>query len=78
MLIRCKSTFYHPQTFQPLLRVGCYYDVLDIDSVGYRIIDETGTKSGSWYYTDYFVPVEESREEKIDSIVGYSSVGLNI
>lgn len=70
MLIKCKSTFYHPQTFQPLLCIGCHYDVLDIDSIGYRVVDETG--SGRWYCRDYFVPVEESREKKIDSIIYFN------
>jgi len=49
------------------IQVGKYYLVTDIDSIGYRIIDDLGRNY--WYTKELFEPLEEKRNILINEII---------
>ena len=49
------------------IQVGKYYLVTDIDSIGYRIIDDLGRNY--WYTKELFEPLEEKRDNLINEII---------
>lgn len=49
------------------LRIDAYYQVTDIDTIGYRIIDDLG--QNFWFTKDCFEPIEETRDEKINQLL---------
>jgi len=49
------------------LRIDTYYKVTDIDSIGYRIIDDLGRNY--WFTKDSFEPIEETRDKLLNELL---------
>ena len=49
------------------LRIDAYYKVTDIDSIGYRIIDDLGRNY--WFTKDSFEPIEEIRDKLLNELL---------
>ena len=49
------------------LRIDAYYQVTDIDTIGYRIIDDLGRNF--WFTKDSFEPIEESRDKLLSELL---------
>jgi len=49
------------------LRIDAYYKVTDIDSIGYRIIDDLGRNY--WFTKDSFEPIEERRDKLLNQLI---------
>ena len=49
------------------LRIDAYYQVTDIDTIGYRIIDDLGRNF--WFTKDRFEPIEESRDKLLNDLL---------
>ena len=49
------------------LRIDAYYQVTDIDTIGYRIIDELGRNY--WFTKDSFEPIEEIRDKLLNELL---------
>jgi hypothetical protein len=49
------------------LRIDAYYQVTDIDTIGYRIIDDLGRNY--WFTKDSFEPIEEKRNKIINKLL---------
>ena len=53
--------------YRPALKVGNFYQVIDKDNIGYKIIDDLGR--GYWYVKDCFEPIQETRNDKINNLL---------
>ena len=53
--------------YQPALKVGNFYQVIDKDNIGYKIIDDLGRNY--WYVKDCFEPIQETRNDKINNLL---------
>lgn len=53
--------------YRPALKVGNFYQVIDKDKIGYKIIDDLGR--GYWYVKDCFEPIQETRNDKINNLL---------
>lgn len=51
------------------LRIDTFYQVTDLDNIGYRIIDDLG--QNFWYSKDKFEPIEDARNKKINQLINY-------
>jgi hypothetical protein len=49
------------------LKIDTYYQLTDIDTIGYRIIDELGRNL--WYIKANFEPIEDTRDKKINQLI---------
>ena len=49
------------------LRIDTYYQLTDIDTIGYRIIDDLGRNF--WFTKDSFEPIEESRDKLLSDLL---------
>jgi len=49
------------------LRIDAYYQVTDIDTIGYRIIDDLGRNY--WFTKDSFEPIEETRDKLLNELL---------
>lgn len=49
------------------LRIDSYYQVTDIDTIGYRIIDDLGRNY--WFTKDSFEPIEEIRDKLLNELL---------
>ena len=49
------------------LRIDAYYQVTDIDTIGYRIIDDLGRNY--WFTKDSFEPIEEIRDRLLNELL---------
>lgn len=49
------------------LKINSYYQVTDIDSIGYRIIDDLGRNY--WFTKDSFEPIEEIRDKLLNELL---------
>lgn len=49
------------------LRIDAYYQVTDIDTIGYRIIDDLGRNY--WFTKDSFEPIEEIRDKLLNELL---------
>lgn len=81
MWLKCKNTYYHPFTFEVLLRVGISYFVKFVNPA--KIVNHnmrlkcriTDDKGQSFWLTEgfsvetYFEDTQESRSKKIDEIL---------
>ena len=51
------------------LKIDTFYQVTDLDNIGYRIIDDLG--QNFWYSKDKFEPIEDTRNKKINQLINY-------
>jgi hypothetical protein len=65
MIVRCKSDNDSVGKLKGLT-IDKSYTVLDIDSIGYRIVDNE--LRNFWYTKDLFYPIDEERNKKIEQI----------
>ena len=49
------------------IRIDAYYQVTDIDTIGYRIIDDLGRNF--WVTKDSFEPIEEIRDKLLNELL---------
>jgi hypothetical protein len=49
------------------LTLGNYYQITDIDNIGYRVIDDLGRNF--WFTKECFEPIEETREKILNEIL---------
>jgi len=49
------------------LTIGSYYQINDIDNIGYRIIDDLGRNY--WYTKECFEPIEEARDNILNELL---------
>jgi hypothetical protein len=49
------------------LRIDTYYQLTDIDTIGYRIIDDLGRNF--WFTKDSFEPIEETRDKLLNKLI---------
>jgi len=49
------------------LRIDAYYQVTDIDTIGYRIIDDLGRNY--WFTKGSFEPIEEKRDKLLNELL---------
>ena len=49
------------------LRIDAYYQLTDIDTIGYRIIDDLGRNY--WFTKDSFEPNEEIRDKLLNELL---------
>lgn len=52
---------------QPGIIVGRYYEVIDQDTIGYKVIDEFGRRL--YYIKSCFEPIEVTRDRKINKLL---------
>jgi hypothetical protein len=49
------------------LTIGSYYQLTDIDNIGYRVIDNLGRNF--WHTKECFEPIEETRDKLINELL---------
>jgi hypothetical protein len=49
------------------LRIDAYYQLTDINNIGYRIIDDLGRNF--WFTKDSFEPIEETRDKLLNELL---------
>jgi hypothetical protein len=49
------------------LTLDTYYQLTDIDNIGYRIIDDLGRNF--WYTKECFEPIEEARDNILNKLL---------
>lgn len=67
MKIKCIKNNDSVGRLKGLLRIDTYYQVTDIDTIGYRIIDDLG--QNFWFTKDCFEPIEEKRNKIINKLL---------
>jgi hypothetical protein len=66
MIVRCKSDSYVRLGKNPGLTIDKLYKVLDINNIGYRIVDDK--ERNYWYTKDLFYSIDEERDKKLNSL----------
>ena len=69
MIVRCKSDNDSVGKLKGLT-IDKSYKVTDIDSIGYRIVDNE--LRNFWYTKDLFYPIDEERNKKLNQILSLS------
>ena len=69
MMIKCKSDNDSVGKLKGLT-IDKSYKVTDIDSIGYRIVDNE--LRNFWYTKDLFYPIDEERNKKLNQILSLS------
>ena len=67
MKIKCIKDHDSVGRLKGLLRIDAYYQLTDIDAIGYRIIDDLGRNF--WFTKDSFEPIEESRDKLLNELL---------
>ena len=62
MRLKCITNKYSNQ-----ITLDKYYQVNDIDTIGYQIIDDLGRNF--WYIKGSFVPIEEKRDKLLNQLI---------
>ena len=58
---------YVTEEYTNKLTINKYYQVTDIDDIGFRIIDDNN--NNYWYTKELFQSPEDNREEKLNTIL---------
>jgi len=71
MWLKCKETYYNPHTFNAVVSKDKWYEIIDkshgeIYGEIYKI-NFPGNRT-TWVNSHYFYSIEESRNQKIESI----------
>lgn len=68
MRLKCIETKSRTNEFKPYkgLTIGKYYDILDKNEIGYRIINDNDYLG--WCAKDYFESIDEMRDDKLKKI----------
>ena len=68
MRLRCIRTTYGVDnvTFYNDLTVGKYYDIIEVDDIGYKVLNDIGYKG--WVMKNYFESIENMRDNKLNEI----------
>jgi hypothetical protein len=69
MIVKCKSDNDSVGKLKGLT-IDKSYKVTDIDSIGYRIVDNE--LRNFWYTKDLFYPIDEERNKKLNQILSLS------
>ena len=69
MIVRCKSDNDSVGKLKGLT-IDKSYKVTDIDSIGYRIVDNE--LRNFWYTKELFYPIDEERNKKLNQILSLS------
>lgn len=69
MIVKCKSDNDSVGKLKGLT-IDKSYKVTDIDSIGYRIVDNE--LRNFWYTKELFYPIDEERNKKLNQILSLS------